>query len=442
MSKFAARGNFVALSVVAATLGAGLALPARAADLEAALQTLEPKIVTWRRDFHQNAELSNREFRTSKIVAEHLKKLGLKVETGIAHTGVVGLLEGGKPGPTIALRADMDGLPVTEQTDVPFKSKMTDQYRGETVGVMHACGHDAHTAILMGVAEAFSKMRDQLPGRVLFVFQPAEEGPPEGEEGGAPLMLKQGVFDKVKPEVAFALHVTSNLRVGTIGYRGGPLMAASDSWRILVQGQQTHGARPWAGIDPIVVAAQIVIALQTVVSRQLDITENPAVVTVGAIKGGIRNNIVPDNVEMIGTIRTFDVEQRQQIIEKMQRIATNTAEAAGATASFTVNPGGNPVLFNNEELTALVVPSLRKAAPDVRTIPVVTPAEDFAYFAQKIPSFYFWVGVTPANQNPVAAPYNHSPLFYIDEAALPVATRALARTALDYLERGGPAPKL
>jgi amidohydrolase len=406
----------------------------RAADaLERSLTAVDAKVVAWRRDLHANPELSNREFRTSKLVAEHLRKLGLKVETGIARTGVVALLEGGKPGPTVALRADMDGLPVVEQADVPFKSLVTSTYRGETVGVMHACGHDAHTSVLMGVAEAFTSMRADITGRILFVFQPAEEGPPDGEEGGAPLMLREGVFDKIQPEVAFALHVTSTLRVGTIGYRAGPLMAGSDSWRIVVKGRQTHGARPWGGVDPIVVSAQIVNALQTVVSRQVDITENPAVVTVGAIKGGIRNNIVPDSVEMIGTIRTFDKAQRQDIFDRITRMVENTAAASGASATFTVDAGGNPVVFNNPELTATVLDSLRKTAPDVRAIPLVTGAEDFAFFAQRVPSFFYFVGITPADQNPVLAPSNHSPLFYVDERGLPIAARSLARVTLDYM---------
>ena len=409
---------------------------AGSADLDAALASLDDQVIAWRRDLHANPELSNREFRTAKLVAEHLKKLGFTVRTGIAHTGVVGLLEGGRPGPTIALRADMDALPVTELADVPFRSKVTATYRGETVGVMHACGHDSHTAILMGIAEAFAKIRADLPGRVLFVFQPAEEGAPAGERGGASLMLEEGVFDLAMPEVAFGLHVTSTLKVGSIGYRGGPLMAGSDSWRILVKGKQTHGARPWGGIDPIVISAQIINALQTVVSRQMDITENPAVVTVGAIKGGIRNNIVPDEVEMIGTIRTFDSAQRQDIIDRMTRIVENTAAASGTTAAFTVDTGGNPVVMNNPELTEAVLPSLRKAAPEVRAVPLVTGAEDFAFYAQKVPSFFFFVGVTPADQNPVTAPSNHSPLFYIDEAGIPIASRALANVAYDYLVRG------
>ncbi len=431
---FSRRAMLRLSGIVGIACAAAAGGPAHAADaLEQSLAQVDAKVVAWRRDLHANPELSNREFRTSKLVAEHLRRLGFKVETGIARTGVIALMEGGKPGATIALRADMDALPVTEQVDVPFKSKVMATYRGETVGVMHACGHDAHTAVLMGVAEAFSKLRASIPGRVLFIFQPAEEGPPEGEEGGAPLMLKEGVFDQVRPEAAFALHVTSTLKVGTIGYRSGPLMAASDAWRIVVQGRQTHGARPWGGIDPIVVSAQIINALQTVVSRQIDITENPAVVTVGAIKGGIRHNIVPDSVEMIGTIRTFDKAQRQDIFDRITRAVENIAAASGATAKFTVNEGGNPVVFNNPELTTTVLDSLRKAAPDVRPIPLVTGAEDFAYFAQQVPSFYFFVGITPQDQNPVTAPSNHSPLFYIDERGLPIATRAFAQVALDYL---------
>ncbi|MEZ5515457.1 MAG: amidohydrolase [Steroidobacteraceae bacterium] len=443
--------DVAASAALLAALTLLVALPQRVAAAELAvaanpelatiLASLDDQVIAWRRDLHQNPELSNREFRTSKLVAEHLRKLGLKVQTGIAHTGVVGLLEGGKPGPTIALRADMDGLPVTEQVDVPFKSKVTTTYRGETVGVMHACGHDSHTAVLMGVAEAFTRMRADLPGKVLFIFQPAEEGAPAGEHGGASLMLEEGVFDLAMPEAVFGLHVMSTLKVGTIGYRGGPLMAGSDSWRIVVQGRQTHGARPWGGIDPIVISAQIINALQTVVSRQVDITENPAVVTVGAIKGGIRNNIVPDEVEMIGTIRTFDIAQRQDIIERMQRIVEKTAAASGTTATFAIDPGGNPVVLNNNALTEAVVPSLRKAAADVRTVPLVTGAEDFAYYAQKVPSFFFFVGVTPADQNPVTAPSNHSPLFYIDEAGIPIASRALANVAYDYLLRGAATTK-
>ena len=428
----------------AATLCA--ASPVRADEalnskVESRLAALQPRIIEWRRDFHQNPELSNREFRTSKIVAEHLKRIGLEVQTGIAKTGVVGVLRGGKPGPTIALRADMDALPVTEQTDVPFRSRATATYRNETVGVMHACGHDTHTSMLMGVAEAFAAVRTELPGTVVFVFQPAEEGAPAGEEGGASLMIKEGLLDKHRPEAVFGLHVFSGIPSGRIGYRGGPLMAASDSYRIVVKGRQTHGARPWGGIDPIVISSQIVGALQTVVSRQVDITANPAVVTVGAIKGGIRNNIVPDDVEMIGTIRTFDPQQRREIIDNIRRLVENTAAASGATATFEIDPGSNPVVRNDPELTTRVLPSLQRIAggANVRAVPLVTGAEDFAFFAERVPSFFYFVGVTPREQNPVTAASNHSPLFYLDEAALPLASRSFAALAVDYLsgERRG-----
>jgi amidohydrolase len=406
--------------------------------VDQALTALQPKIIDWRRDLHQNPELSNREFRTSKIVADHLQALGMEVETGVAKTGVIGVLRGAQPGPTIALRADMDGLPVTEQTDLPFRSRVTTSFRNETVGVMHACGHDVHTSVLMGVAEALSQVKENLPGTVVFMFQPAEEGAPEGEEGGASLMVKEGVLERYKPEAVFGLHVFANMPTGMIGYRGGPLMAASDSYRIVVRGRQTHGARPWGGIDPIVVSAQIVNALQTIVSRQTDITANPAVVTVGAIKGGIRHNIVPDEVELIGTVRTFETLQRADILKSMERIVLNIAEANGATAVFEVNPGNNPVVRNDPDLTRQVVPTLMRVAGEtnVRTVPLMTGAEDFAYYAEKVPSFFYFVGITPRDQSPLTVAFNHSPLFYVDEAGIPVAARSLANVAIDYLQQG------
>lgn len=409
-------------------------------QVDTALESVQPRIVTWRRDLHQFPELSNREFRTSKIVAEHLQRLGMTVETGVAKTGVIGILKGGKPGPTIALRADMDGLPVTEQVDVPFRSRVTTTYRNETVGVMHACGHDAHTSILMGIAEAFAGLRAELPGTIVFIFQPAEEGAPAGEEGGASLMVSEGVLERHRPEAVFGLHVFANIPVGILGYRGGPFMAASDSYRIVVKGRQTHGARPWGGVDPIVVSSQIVSTLQTIVSRQTDITANPAVITIGAIKGGIRHNIVPDEVEMVGTLRTFDRAQRTDILERMRRTVTNIAEASGATATFEIDPGSNPVVNNDPALTRRVLPTLQRVAGEqrVKQVPLVTGAEDFAFFAERVPSFFFFVGVTPADQNPVTAASNHSPLFYIDEAALPLGARALAQVAVDYLTSATP----
>jgi amidohydrolase len=413
-----------------------LSFPAGAADIEPQIRAVDAKVITWRRDFHQNPELSNRETRTSEVVAKHLRSLGLDVETGIAKTGVVALLRTGKPGPTIALRADMDALPVTERTDVPFRSVARSSYRGEEVGVMHACGHDAHTAILMGLAEALVKAKPQLRGNILFVFQPAEEGAPPGEVGGASEMLKAGIFEKYKPEVVFGLHMWASLNTGIIGYRGGPFMAGSQAWKAVVTGKQTHGSRPWQGVDPILVAAQIVTNMQSVVSRQVDITQNPAVVSVGIIKSGVRNNIIPDSAEMIGTIRTFDAKQKQQVFEAMKRLVENTAEASGASATFEFDPYANPVTYNNPELTQRVLPSLRKAAgaENVKEIPLITGSEDFAYFGEKVPAFFFMVGITPRGTNVLTAPANHSPLFYLDETAIPLGTRAMAQVVVDYLQ--------
>ena len=404
--------------------------------LEDAARAADAQVVEWRRDIHQHPELGNREFRTAQKVAEHLRSLGLEVKTGVAHTGVVGILRGGRPGPAIALRADMDALPVTEQVDLPFKSVATAEYRGETVGVMHACGHDAHTAILMGTAQVLAGLRKDLPGTVLFVFQPAEEGPPDGERGGAVLMLEEGIFEAVKPEAMFGLHVSASLATGTIGLRTGPMMAASDSYRIVIRGRQSHGARPWAGVDPIVVAAQVVMGMQTIVSRQTDITRYPAVLSVGAIKGGIRSNIIPDEVELVGTLRTFDPAVRQQIIERMTRTAVDIAHSAGATATVEIGPQPIPVLVNDEALAARVRPSLERVAGAGRIvqIPYLTSTEDFAFYAQRVPSLFFNVGVTPAGVDPVQVAGVHSPLFKLDEAALPIGLRAMLAVAVDYLQ--------
>jgi amidohydrolase len=424
------------MAVIWVALATAFLPRAQAAELDDALDAIDSKVIAWRRDLHQHPELSNREVRTAKIVAEHLRKLGLSVETGIAHTGVVGLLKTGQPGPTIALRADMDALPVMERTDVPFRSTVKSNYRGEEVGVMHACGHDSHTAVLMGVAEALVKVRHTLRGNILFVFQPAEEGAPPGEEGGASIMLREGLFERYRPEVVFGWHAWASLNTGTIGYRSGPFMAGSQAWRAVISGRQTHGSRPWQGADPIVAAAQIVNGLQTVVSRQVDITRNPAVVSVGAIKGGVRNNIIPDSVELIGTIRTFEPAQYQQVTQAMKLMVEKTAEASGTTATFTLDPYRNPVTYNNPELTARVLPSLRKAAGEanVKEIPLITGSEDFAYFSDVVPSVFYMVGVTPKGTDVVSAPANHSPLFYLDETALPLATRAIAQVTADYLK--------
>jgi amidohydrolase len=400
-----------------------------------------PSVIAWRRDLHEHPELGNREARTAKIVADHLRHLRLKVQVGVAHTGVVALLEGGRPGPTVAVRADMDALPVTEKTDVPFRSHATASYRGETVGVMHACGHDAHTAMLMGLAEELTRLRATLPGNVLFIFQPAEEGAPEGEEGGAQLMLKEGLFSRYRPDVVFGLHVWSALAVGDIGYRSGPLMAAVDSYKIHVQGRQAHGSRPWQSIDPIVTSAQIVNALQTVVSRDVDITAAPAVVSVGAIKGGIRSNIIPAEVELLGTIRTFTEPQRTTVLSAMKRIIESTAAANGASAQFILGPERYPVTYNDPKLMAQVLPSLQAVvgAEHLKQVDLITAAEDFSFFAQAVPGVYFLVGVTPPDQDPATAPSNHSDYFYLDERGIPIGMRAMSHVVVDYLNSRGPA---
>lgn len=429
------------LVTVLAGLTAG---PARAeitpADLDAAAAALEPQVIEWRRDFHRHPELANREFRTAAKVADHLRSLGLEVRTGMAHTGVVAVISGALPGPTILLRADMDGLPVTERTDVPFRSTASGEFRGRPVGVMHACGHDAHTAILMGAAQVLAGLRERLPGKVLLAFQPAEEGVPEGERGGAPLMLDEGLLDIAKPDAAFALHVGSSLNTGIVAFRSGPLMAGSDFFRIVVTGRQGHGSRPWQGVDAVVAAAQIVNAVQTIVSRQVDITALPAVVSIGAINGGVRHNIIAESVEMLGTIRTFSPTMRQDIIDRIGRTVTHVAEANGASARLEMMPAPNPVLVNDPPLTERAARSLRAVLGDdaVTTSTLLTVAEDFAHISQRVPSFYYWMGVTPPGQDPATAPDNHSDLFYVDEAALSVGVRTMLRVAVDYLQ--APAP--
>ncbi|QIL91290.1 amidohydrolase [Microbulbifer sp. SH-1] len=409
------------------------ATQAQAADVEKQLAQTENKVIEWRRHLHQNPELGNREFETAKYVAAHLKSLGMEVETGIAHTGVVGFLKGGKPGPTVALRADMDALPVTEQVDIPFASKAKTKYNGEEVGVMHACGHDTHVAMLMGAAQVLAGMRDELAGNVLFIFQPAEEGAPDGEEGGAELMLKEGLFKKYKPAVAFGQHVTSSLPAGMIGYRSGPLMASSDEFRINVKGRQTHGSRPWGGVDPITAAAQIIMGTQTIVSRQIDITKEPAVVSFGKIDGGVRNNIIPDSVFLNGTIRNFDMDNRQEIFKRLKVTAENLAKSSGAEAEVEIIEG-YPVTANDPTLTQAAIPALQSAAgkDKVIVVPKVTGAEDFSFFANEIPGFYYFLGVTPKGTDPATAASNHSPRFYVDESALKVGTEAITQLTLDY----------
>ena len=426
-----------------ALLGALAPLHAQQAqrpDVAAAAEKLQGKVLAWRRDFHQHPELGNRETRTSKLVADHLRALGLEVKTGIASTGVTAVLRGGKPGPRIALRADMDALPVTEKTNVPFASKATTTFRGEATGVMHACGHDAHTSMLMGVAEALVAMKDALPGEVLFIFQPAEEGPPDGEKGGADQMLAEGIFSGFKPKAVFGLHVFSTLNAGQIGVRAGPTMAASDRFNIVVRGRQTHGSRPWGGVDPIVAAADLIGTSQTIVSRRQNISKLPVVVSFGAIKGGIRYNIIPDQVELVGTIRTFDEGMRQGVFADLKNVSEHVAAAHGATAEARVpDTRGNPVTVNDPALTARMRPSLEKVAGAGN---VVDPglnmgAEDFSYYARQVPAMFFFVGATPTGQDPATAPSNHSDKFLLDESALDLGLRALLQVTLDYLHGTG-----
>lgn len=428
----------IALTCSAVALTFPALLHADVSSLDAAAKAVEPRVIEWRRALHAQPELSNREVKTADFVARKLRALGLEVKTGIGVTGVAALLKGGRPGRTIGLRADMDALPVTEQTDVPFKSKVTTEFRGEKVGVMHACGHDGHVAILLGVAEALVKMKDTLPGQVLFVFQPAEEGAPEGERGGAQVMMEQGLFGMAKPDAMIGLHLMASLQSGVIGYKPGPLMAGSDSFSIQVTGRQTHGSRPWAGVDPITVSGQIITGLQTIVSRQIDITRAPAVITIGAIKGGIRFNIIPDSVEMIGTLRNFDPDMRTDIIQRMQATASHIAQASGATAVVKIRDEvAIPPVINDAELTQRAVPIFEQLVgkENVQLLGLQTVADDFSFFGRQVPAIYFWVGVTPRDKDATAAAFNHSPLFYLDESALITGVRALLSLTTDFLAK-------
>lgn len=404
-----------------------------AADIDRLTAEVQPQVVAWRRDFHQDPELGNREHRTAKIIADHLTTLGYQVKTGVAHTGVVAVLEGGKPGRVVALRSDMDALPVTEQVDLPFKSTAKSTWNGQEVGVMHACGHDNHMAMLLGTATILARLKSQLPGTVKLIFQPAEEGPPAGEQGGAELMVKEGVLENPKVDAIFGLHVFP-LRVGHIEYRAGPMMASADSFTIRIEGRQTHGAVPWGGVDPIVIGSQIVLALQTIVSRNVNITEAPAVVTVGAFNGGNRFNIIPDKVELLGTVRAFDEKVRKDILRRIQDISGKISEAAGGSAELTLGIG-YPVTRNDPALTERMVPTLARVAgaDRIRIAPLTGTAEDFSYFQQKVPGMFFFLGVTPADQDLATVPTNHSPFFFADESALPVGVRALSNLAVDYL---------
>jgi amidohydrolase len=425
------------LLTIVLLLGSLSAVPARAqslaSDIEKLTAAVQPELIAWRRHLHQNPELSNREVETAKYVAERLRSFGLEPRTGIARNGVVAVLQGGRPGPVVALRADMDGLPVREETDVPFASKVTAEYEGNQVGVMHACGHDAHVAILLATAKVLSQIKDRIPGSVKFIFQPAEEGAPLDERpAGAEAMVKEGVMQDPKVDAVFGLHVFANIPTGVITYRSGPFMAASDMFEILITGKQTHGSSPWRGVDPIVVGSQIVTALQTIVSRHVDITRLPAIVSVGQFQSGVRNNIIPETARLVGTIRTFDEKVQDDIHARVKKIAESIAASAGATADVKIHRG-YPVTFNDPALTAQMLPTLERVAPGkVKESELITGAEDFTYFQREAPGLFVFLGITPPDQVGKAAA-NHSPLFYVDEAALPTGVKALANLAVDYL---------
>lgn len=399
-----------------------------------AADKIEPRCIAWRRDFHQNPELGNNEFRTSKIIVEHLKRLGLEVKEGVAKTGVVGILKGAKPGPCIALRADIDGLPITERADIPFASKQKATYNGQEVGVMHACGHDTHTAMLMSVAEILSGMKNEIKGTIKFIFQPAEEGPPEGEEGGAELMVKEGVMENPKVDVIFGLHIESDIEVGRIEYKPGAFMAAADWFSIKVKGKGSHGSQPWKGIDPIQVAAQIIDGLQNIVSRQMELTKAPVVITVGKIHGGVRQNIIPEDCQLDGTIRTLDSAMQKEVHQRIRWTAAKIAEASGATAEVSFS-GKTLVTYNNPELVKKMIPSLESAAGtgNVKERNWVTGAEDFSYYGTKAPAFFFYLGGMPKGKDPKTAPPHHTADFYVDESGMKTGIKAFCDLVFDYM---------
>lgn len=406
--------------------------------VEVAANKIEQKVIAWRRDFHQNPELGNQEKRTAAIVAKHLKALGMEVKTGVAVTGVVGILKGGKPGPVVALRADMDALPVTERVPLPFASKVKTTYNNQQVGVMHACGHDSHVAILMGVAEVMAAMKNDLAGTVKFIFQPAEEGPPAGQEGGAALMVKEGVLENPKVDVIFGLHINSQTEVGKIAYRPGGMMASVNDMKITVKGKQAHGAAPWSSVDPIVVSAQIINNLQTIVSRNLNVTQNAGVVTIGSIQGGNRSNIIPEQVEMMGTIRTLSAADEKMIIGRVKQIATKTAESAGATAEVQIPWSIRyPVTYNDPALTEKMLPTLQRTAgaDNVELRMAATGAEDFSFFQEKIPGLFIALGGMPVGKKPEETPSHHTPDFFIDESGFKLGVKTMCNLVLDYMNQ-------
>ena len=403
-----------------------------AAEIETRMAAVMPKVVAWRRDIHEHPELSNQETRTAALVEKHLRALGLEVQPNVGKTGVIGILRGGKPGPVVALRADMDALPVTELVDLPFKSKVRTMYNGQEVGVMHACGHDNHVAIMMGTAEVLAGMKERIPGTVKFIFQPAEEG-----LGGAEAMIADGALQNPRPSAIFGLHVWPSA-LGSLSTRAGGFMAAADNLDIVVKGRQTHGSQPWSGVDPIVIAAQIVMGLQTVASRQIDVTSAPAVITIGMIQGGNRGNIIPDSVVMIGTIRTFDPEMRKEIHLRVKRTVEDIATSGGATARVNVSTGGL-ITQNDASLLEKMTPTLQRTAGDggFKIVNPVTGSEDFPAFTKDIPGLFYFLGVAPKGMDQKSQSANHSPLFFADEAALPTGVRAMTNLAVDYLKSGG-----
>ncbi len=407
-------------------------------------KAIENKVISWRRDFHEHPELGNEEIRTAKIVANHLRALGIEVQENVAFTGVVGLLKGAKPGKVVALRADMDGLPVTERVDVPFKSKVIKEYNGQKTGVMHACGHDTHVAILMGVAEVLAGLKNELSGSVKFIFQPAEEGVTNKEIAfGADGMIKAGCLENPKVDVIFGLHINSQTPSGVITYRSGPIMAAVDELNITVKGKQTHGAYPWEGIDPIVASAQIINGLQTIVSRNVNLTEAPAVVTVGAVNGGIRHNIIPEEVKMIGTIRTLGREQRILVHKRITAIAKNIAISAGCEADVNI-VSLYPSTINNPELTSQMLPTLKFSAGEanIKEIPTAMGAEDFSYYQEKIPGFFFFLGGMDPKKSPSEVAPHHTPDFYIDETGFTLGVKTFCNLVFDYNMLNMPKPEV
>jgi amidohydrolase len=416
-------------------LSFNIASPAQdmSAQINASATKIMPRVIEWRRHLHQYPELSNREFKTAKYVENHLRKLGLEVRTGIAKTGVVGILKGAQPGPVVGLRADMDALPVTERVNIPYASKEKAEYNGQMVGVMHACGHDTHVAMLMGAAEVLSGMKDKIKGTVVFIFQPAEEGPPAGEEGGADLMVREGVMDNPKIDAIFGIHINSQTPVGTIRYKSGAVMASSDWFSIKVKGKQTHGAYPWSGVDPIATAAQIYNGLQFIVARRSELIKSPVVITVGRISGGVRENIIPEEMMMAGTIRVLDEQMQNQVHEQIKQTAEKIAESMGATAEVTIERK-TPVTYNTPELVRKMLPSLEKAAgkENVLESTWVTGAEDFAFYRAKAPAFFFYVGGMPAGKDPKDAAPHHTPDFFIDDSRLDVGVKAFVNIVFDY----------